>query len=110
MHVTKSTAEKLKAAGYPQPKGSNRGVWYKDGWDEASPDLVIHGSHWSNRDDTTYAPDVVELLKVMSGKCLLSHTNGRWEAYVEYPKRVNFYGDDPAESLAEAYLFINKQL
>lgn len=110
MFVTKATAEKLAAAGYPQD--GEGGAWYNDLCGEIISTALKYGQQpdWSQLPGAVYAPDVVELLEAMSGKCLLSHTNGRWEAHVAYPQRMNFYHDNPAEALAEAYLFINKPL
>ncbi len=110
MHVTKQTAHKLAAAGYPQPKSG--GAWYADDLGETiSTAMRGDAITWPALPGAAYAPNALELLQAMSGQCVLSHTKDGWEAHymgmIEYHGRT-FYHDNPAEALAEAYLHIHQ--
>lgn len=116
MHVTKQTAHKLAAAGYPQPNTvGGCSAWYLP---ESSGGNFISAAtaptilpRFSSFPGAIYAPNVVELLEAMSGRCLLSHTSGKWEAHLranDLLYGMNFYHENPAEALAEAYLHIHQ--
>jgi len=103
MHVTKQTAHKLASAGYPQPKSG--GAWYADDLGETISTAMQGGLNWSALPGAVYAPNAVELLEAMGTRCLLGHIQGQWEVLCGH---INFYHDNPAEALAEAYLHINQ--
>ena len=127
--VSSKTAVKLKEAGFPQPEPDFSQIWYND---DGTAFLVLETFHhplayyaWINErggdrlviDNSVFikmyfAPTATDILRLLNG-CDLQYwtpnegVKGRFYLDLEYGIAPQFFGENPAEVCAAAWLSLN---
>lgn len=106
-HITSETARRMKEAGFPQPKKTEKGqYWFANG------ELILFAGCEQVEvrmfeQDMVFAPTATDILAHLPGWNLAFTTVPRWICYWEDidGNITEFIGhDNPAEAAAEAFL------
>lgn len=123
-HITQEQAERLKAAGFPQPQPSNGQVWFQGGQARVvnhpdPPQLFkgIQSAYHSSNNEITFAPTVTYILQELGNRTQKHlwwtfmppiQSDPNWECslhiYLE-EKFKTFLGRNPFDALIEAYIW-----